>query len=50
MVVVGPFLKLNAMRYTAHAYAKDLAIVIQVKYLSTVADMMQVSLRVRWLV
>ncbi len=39
MVVDSLLLKLNAMEYTAQAYAGDLAIVIQVKYLNTVADL-----------
>ncbi len=37
MVVDGLLVKLNAMGYIAEAYADDLTIVIQDKYLSTVA-------------
>ncbi len=46
MVVDSLLLKLNALGYTAQAYADDLAIVIQGKHLNTVADLMQGSLRV----
>ncbi len=46
MVIDGLLLKLNAMGYTAQAYVDDLARVIQSKYLATVADLMQGSLRV----
>ncbi len=46
MVVDGLLLKLNAMGYTAQAYADDLTIVIQGKYFSTVVDLMQGSFRV----
>ncbi len=44
MVVDSLLLKLNALGYTAQAYADDLAIVIQGKHLNTVADLMQGSL------
>ncbi len=45
-VVDGLLLKLNATVYTAQAYADDLSMMIQGKYPSTVADLMQESLRV----
>ncbi len=41
MVVNGMFLKLNAMGYATQAYEDHIAIVIQGKYFSTVADLMQ---------
>ncbi len=47
MVVDTLLLKLNVMGYIAQAYADDLAIVIQGKYLNTVADLMQGSLKNR---
>ncbi len=46
MGVGSLLLKLNALGYTAQAYADDLAIVIQGKHLNTVADLMQGSPRV----
>ncbi len=46
MVVDSLLLKLNALGYTAQAYADDLAIVIQGKHLNIVADLMQGSLGV----
>ncbi len=46
MVVDSLLLKLNALGYTAQAYANDLAIVIQGKHLNTVTDLMQGSLSV----
>ncbi len=45
MVVDGLLLKQNVMGYTAQVYADNLAIVIQGKYQSKVADLMQGSLR-----
>ncbi len=46
MVVDSLLLKLNVVGYTVQAYADDLAIVIQSKYLGTGANLMQGSLRV----
>ncbi len=46
MVVDSLLLQLPAMGYTAQPYVDDLAIVIQGKYLDTIADLMQASLRV----
>ncbi len=46
MVVDSLLLKLNALSYTAQAYADNLAIVIQGKHLNTVTDLMQGSLRI----
>ncbi len=45
-VVDRLLLKLNALGYTAKAYADDLAIVIRGKHLNTVAYLMQKSLKV----
>ncbi len=46
MVANSLLLKLNALGYTAQAYAENLAIVIHGKHLNTGADLMQGSLRV----
>ncbi len=46
MVVDSLLLKLNALGNTAQAYADDMAIVMQGKYLNSIADLMRGSLRV----
>ncbi len=46
IVVNSLLIKLNALGYTAQAYADNQAIVIRSKYLNTVADLMPESLRV----